>query len=342
MSFRGLSVPPSSDELFERAVRACREASQAGGRSSLERARKRYVRCVKASSSFVASTLREIYRKSPYVDRLHPFYRELCSIAFDVDAYRVCLSRVRSVERIVRRIALECTRSISAATVAKEAAKARRSFFGRLGSLLESLDDCLRLLREAALRMREFPEVNTDVPSVIIAGAPNVGKSSLLRALTRAKPEVKPYPFTTKSIILGMLDLEGINVQLVDTPGLLDTPLEEKSKIERQAILALRHLGDAVILVVDPTETCGFPLDFQRKVYMQVVDLVRGSPVLLVANKLDIANEEHLRAFEKVFENPDYLAVSAEKKINLDKLVERLHFHLKSSAKWGHLFQHSA
>uniref|UniRef100_A0A7C4F8Z3 GTP-binding protein n=1 Tax=Thermofilum pendens TaxID=2269 RepID=A0A7C4F8Z3_THEPE len=341
MSFRGLIVPPSSDELFERAARACREASQAGGRSSLERVKRRYVKCVKSSSSLVVSILREIYKTSPYVDRLHPFYRELCSIAFDVDAYRVCLSRMRSVERIVRRITLESIHGINAATAAKEAVRARRSFFGRLGSLLGSLDDCLRLLREAALRMREFPEVNTEVPSVIIAGAPNVGKSSLLRALTRAKPEVKPYPFTTRSIILGMLDLEGINVQLVDTPGLLDTPLEEKSRIERQAILALRHLGDAVMFVADPTETCGFSLDFQRKVFTQVVDLVRGSPVLLIANKLDIAREEHLRAFEKVFENPEYLAVSAEKKINLDKLVDKLCFYLRNSAKWSHLFPSS-
>uniref|UniRef100_A0A7J3X4W4 GTP-binding protein n=1 Tax=Thermofilum pendens TaxID=2269 RepID=A0A7J3X4W4_THEPE len=341
MSFRGLKVPPSSDELFERAVRACREASQAGGRSSLDRAKKRYIRCVRSSSSLVVSSLREIYKTSPYIERLHPFYRELCSIAFDVDTYRLCLSRVRSVERIVRRVALDSIQGVKAATEKKEAVRARRSFFGRLGSLLESLDDCLKLLREAALRMKEFPEVNTEVPSVIIAGAPNVGKSSLLRALTRAKPEVKPYPFTTKSLILGMLDLGVVSVQLIDTPGLLDTPLEEKSKIERQAILALRHLGDAVVFVADPTETCGFPLDFQRKVFVQVADLVKGAPVLLVANKLDIASEEHLRAFEEAFENPEYLAVSAEKKINLDKLVDKLRLRLRSSAKWGSLFPSS-
>jgi len=337
MGFRHIRTPPSSDELFERAVRACREASQAGGRSRLEKVKRRHLRCVKSSSSLVVSSLREVYRTSPYIERLHPFYRELCSIAFDVNTYRLCLSRVRSVERIVRKIALESLRSINAATETREVIRARRGFFGRLGSLLESLEECLMLLREAASAMRKFPEVNTEVPSVIIAGAPNVGKSSLLRALTRAKPEVKPYPFTTKSLILGVLELERVGVQLIDTPGLLDTPLEEKSGIERQAILALRHLSDAVVFVADPTETCGFPLDFQQKVFVQVVNLVKGSPVLLVANKLDIASEEHLRTFESIFEHTEYLAISAEKRINLDKLVDKLHSCLRGSTKWRNL-----
>jgi hypothetical protein len=52
----------------------------------------------------------------------------------------------------------------------------------------------------------------------ILIGAPNSGKSQLLRRLTRATPEVAPYPFTTREPIPGMMPWEDVLVQLIDTP----------------------------------------------------------------------------------------------------------------------------
>jgi len=51
-----------------------------------------------------------------------------------------------------------------------------------------------------------------------IVGAPNTGKSLLLTRLTRAAPEVAPYPFTTREPYAGMMDWEDVRVQLIDTP----------------------------------------------------------------------------------------------------------------------------
>jgi ribosome-interacting GTPase 1 len=52
-----------------------------------------------------------------------------------------------------------------------------------------------------------------------LTGPPNAGKSALLRALTRARPEVAPYPFTTHAPLSGMMSFEDVQVQLVDTPA---------------------------------------------------------------------------------------------------------------------------
>ncbi|WP_422930942.1 GTPase [Singulisphaera sp. PoT] len=53
---------------------------------------------------------------------------------------------------------------------------------------------------------------------VVLIGGPNVGKSSILATLTNAKPEVAPYPFTTRAPYPGMMAFEDVRVQLVDLP----------------------------------------------------------------------------------------------------------------------------
>ena len=53
---------------------------------------------------------------------------------------------------------------------------------------------------------------------VVLVGAPNAGKSAILAAVTNAKPEVAPYPFTTRAPYPGMMPWEDVRVQLVDLP----------------------------------------------------------------------------------------------------------------------------
>lgn len=72
--------------------------------------------------------------------------------------------------------------------------------------------------RSTGRRTRGFRIPRQGAGTVVILGGPNAGKSSLLRALTRATPEVAPYPFTTKTPLPGMMPWEDVFVQLVDTP----------------------------------------------------------------------------------------------------------------------------
>jgi len=62
--------------------------------------------------------------------------------------------------------------------------------------------------------------------TVIILGGPNAGKSRILAELTSAKPEVAPYPFTTREPQPGMMPWEDVTVQLVDTPPITDSFFE--------------------------------------------------------------------------------------------------------------------
>lgn len=53
---------------------------------------------------------------------------------------------------------------------------------------------------------------------VALVGPANSGKSSLVRALTHARPEVAPYPYTTRAPLPGMMQFENVQIQLLDLP----------------------------------------------------------------------------------------------------------------------------
>lgn len=78
----------------------------------------------------------------------------------------------------------------------------------------------------------------------ILLGGPNAGKSRLLAALTSARPEVAPYPFTTRTPLPGMMAWEDCRVQLVDTPPVTDDVFEPYMQ-------GLIRAADVALLIVD-------------------------------------------------------------------------------------------
>jgi ribosome-interacting GTPase 1 len=96
---------------------------------------------------------------------------------------------------------------------------------------------------KAGRRSDEYHIRRQGAGQVILLGAPNVGKSKILAALTNATPEVADYPFTTQKPIVGMMPFENIHIQLVDTPPVLS------GAIQPQIIENIRHT-DLVLLVV--------------------------------------------------------------------------------------------
>ncbi len=79
---------------------------------------------------------------------------------------------------------------------------------------------------------------------VIVIGPPNAGKSSLIKALTGASPEVADYPFTTKSPAPFMMKFENVRIQLIDTPPVTEDYVES-------GLIEAAKIADGILVVVD-------------------------------------------------------------------------------------------
>ncbi|MFN0052603.1 MAG: GTPase [Planctomycetales bacterium] len=80
--------------------------------------------------------------------------------------------------------------------------------------------------KAAPKKVKSFRFPRQGAGQVVLLGGPNAGKSRLLAELTSAKPEVAPYPFTTREPQPGMMPWEDVAVQLIDTPPITDSFFE--------------------------------------------------------------------------------------------------------------------
>ena len=81
---------------------------------------------------------------------------------------------------------------------------------------------------------------------------------------------------------------------MIDTPGILDHPLEQRNTIEMQAITALAHLRACVLYFVDPSEECGFTMEQQIALFENIKPLFANKPLVVVANKNDVCTVDQL------------------------------------------------
>lgn len=283
MIFEDLPTTPRSEELIDKAFsRATRAGRAKTGREAQQS-------MTQTAANIASDNLENVVTSWPDFEVIDPFYAEIAAAVVDVDELRQSLSRVGWASRKADEIREEYAGRMRRAD-ADLSRKLRKQAFARLADIVEQVEDDLLRIGEARNDLRRLPDLRPDEPAIVVAGYPNVGKSSFVNQVTRAHNETASYPFTTTGLAVGHVEHRHIRYQIVDTPGLLDRPPEERNAVESQAVSALTHLADAVLFVVDASGACGFPLDDQLEL-RDAVTKQFDVPVLTVCNKADRSRE---------------------------------------------------
>jgi len=282
MIFEKIHTVPTSEELINKSFKRAARAMSGKTIEDKESRFKANESMLLTAANIFTDNLANIVRRFPSFDQLPKFYYELTDILVGVENLKMSLASVDWASKKIHVVARSYVGKIRDSDIPEPV---RREAFGRIASIIKSINKDLLLLNEARNILRKLPDVQ-DEPTIVVAGYPNVGKSSFVSKITGASPEIAPYPFTTKGVKIGHFIRDGVRYQVMDTPGLLDRPMSERNIIERQAITAIHFLDAVVMFMIDPSESCGYEIEDQKRLLAEIQENFK-LPMLVVANKAD-------------------------------------------------------
>ncbi|MEM4654824.1 MAG: GTPase [Thermosphaera sp.] len=316
--------------MLERRVKS---AGKAGGRGRTQR--ERLLEKLSTCYQLVDNELATAEGVVKTVLKLGGFHRELFKLETGQDPLNTA-RRIEALRRIARNIYRETRSELRSSASSREQRESFRRGVGRIISVYKRNRGVFSTVRSISIALSKMPDVSGDL-RVIIAGMPQVGKSTLISRLTNAKPEIGLYPFTTKNIIAGHLIVEPYGrIVLIDTPGILDRPMNVRNIVENRAVLAVKYLADRLLFLFDPTPTAYYSIEEQLNVYREVVELLEGKPLAVALNKADATPPEVLQAVSDRVEKETGvkpLAISALTGLNLQALRNMLVEWLKAGSR---------
>jgi nucleolar GTP-binding protein len=262
-----------------------------GGLDRVLKARNQEEERFREINGALVDTLTRVHDAYPSFDQMSEFMRHLFALDLDVGRAKLALGGLHHAITTIKGLTREHQQYLRRATSIDGIVKVRSAYIGRVSSIMRQTGKHLEVLVQARDVLRGLPSLDDTLFTVAIAGFPNVGKSTLLAKLTTAKPEIKPYAFTTKGLNVGYFDYKYNQVQLIDTPGTLNR--RNPNPIERKADATIKYLAHAIIYVFDPTEQT-YPMDEQEELLSRIDET--GKHILIYVSKTDIVDKKAVDA----------------------------------------------
>ncbi|MGI0055359.1 MAG: GTPase [Thermoplasmata archaeon] len=277
--------PPPSVEILDIAFHRASLATPKGSTKS-ERDRRRAQLKIVRSGATVSRQIQSIVR-SFHRPPLTDLELALLATRFRPGSFERAMARLQRALVRIRGLQRESERALPSAGTPEEIGTEVRRFYGRLSSHVREIDPDLRQLGEMRGFLRARPKLSPNVPTLAVAGFPNVGKSALVAQLSTARPRVAPFPFTTLAIEVGHADLGFDRWQVLDTPGVLGRA-GRANLAEAEASTAVDRGAQVVLFVIDPTESCGYTVADQEKLLARWRRELEGRPIIVVESKSDL------------------------------------------------------
>lgn len=331
-------VMPSVDILYSSLRKAKKIAPTKGITNVAKRERNKGAKQLDALMKELAAPLRDYVDNFPKKKYLHPYERSLVELTLGDGNYEEVLMKVDTLRKKVISVGKEhaslCAKSLSK----REAEERLNQGKEKLEEIFHHEGKAIDELLDIAKTLRAMPVVDLKTPTLCLVGAPNVGKSSLVRILSTGKPEICNYPFTTRGILMGHIALNYQRFQVTDTPGLLRRHDENRNNLEKLTLAVLSHLPTAILYVHDLSGECGMSASDQYSIYKEIKerfndqlwldvisksDLLQESPVVFVSEDTTVDDDEMVQ-YRK--EGPDgAIHVSVKSERGLNELKQSVH-----------------
>ncbi|XP_048416813.1 nucleolar GTP-binding protein 1 [Stegostoma tigrinum] len=300
-NFKKITVVPSAKDFIDLTLSKTQRKTPTVIHKNyqISRIRHFYMRKIKFTQQNYHDRLSLILTDFPKLDDIHPFYADLMNVLYDKDHYKLALGQINIAKNLIDNVAKDYVRLMKYGDSLYRCKQLKRAALGRMCTILKRQKQSLEYLEQVRQHLSRLPSIDPNTRTLLLCGYPNVGKSSFINKITRADVEVQPYAFTTKSLFVGHMDYRYLRWQVVDTPGILDHPLEERNTIEMQAITALAHLRAAVLYVMDVSEQCGHTVEEQLELFKNIQPLFANKPLIIVANKSDVKKIDELKEEQK-------------------------------------------
>ena len=126
--------------------------------------------------------------------------------------------------------------------------KGTEHHIGRMRAKIANLKNREEQIRKSSGHFGFIPKKEGDA-TIVLIGPPSVGKSTLLRNLTQAQSRVEEWPFTTLTVIPGMLDYQGAKIQIFDLPGIIKGASVGLGR--GKEVISATRAADLLLLMVD-------------------------------------------------------------------------------------------
>ena len=300
-NFKNIPIIPKVSDLIDTILSRTQSKTPTvtHPRYKITRIRKFYMRKVRFTEDTITEKLESITKNFPKLDDIHPFYADMINILYDKDHYKLALGTVNTAKNICQKIASDYVKLLKYGDSLYRCKQLKVAALGRMMTALKKLGASFNYLEEVRKHLSRFPSIDPTERTLILAGFPNVGKSSFMNKITYADSEVQAYHFTTQSLFVGHTYYKNIRWQVIDTPGILDRALEQRNIIEMQTITALAHLDACILYFIDVSEGCGYSIAQQVSLFDSIRPLFKNKPLVIIANKTDLRKYTELPEKER-------------------------------------------
>mmetsp|Transcript_39863 Transcript_39863/g.55383 ORF Transcript_39863/g.55383 Transcript_39863/m.55383 type:complete len:498 (+) Transcript_39863:146-1639(+) len=282
------AIPLASELVVSALRRASRVGPTKGLKNEAAKARNIAAKQLDALTKELTVPMGRWLTGFPRTEALHPFEQALLLLTLGEGRYEKTILRVDNLRKRLLEIGKSYAGRAAKAATKYDTFQIRDAGFAEMETVYKKDAEAVSKLKEVARELKRLPVVEPEVPTLVLVGAPNVGKSSLVRMLSSGQPEVQNYPFTTRGIQLGHFFVQGQRHIVTDTPGLLNREEEDRNAMERLTLASMKYLPTSVLFVTDLTGLCGTSAQAQLAIRKTLKEMFPDRPWVDVLSKGDL------------------------------------------------------